>query len=326
MFKESVFLLLALFAIATCQAGDTKAKRWTQVSPCQYNAGGFWKVGTAEGISPYCLKVSDEPVITCETVGWNPPSSFVADPFLVFSLNETGQEDASAGPWTALYEMMDAKDSYGKIGAAMSWDSGENWYHQGTVLDVGSHLSYPGVYDDPVSGKRVLIPSNNGASGIEVYETEKFPFGWYFSHLASLDGSYGWVDPTLVYWEGMWYCFVEKNMVGYLFYSPSLFADNWIQHPQSPFSTDSRYMRCGGQIVVYNGYMWRFSQDGSTDYGIGVHIFRIDTLTPTEFSETLLKSMMAADLGVDWAQNYFHHISTKEISHNEWYALVDGYT
>jgi hypothetical protein len=320
----SVFVQLALFAIATCRAEPSTTSY--SVSPCEYNEGGMWKIGTAEGMSPYCLSVSDEPSITCETIGWNPPSSFVADPFLVFSRNCTGQEDAYSGPWYAFYEMMCAEDEIGKIGVAVSEDEGDNWEHLGTALDVGDHLSYPGVYDDPVTGKRVLIPENIEETGIQVFETDDFPFGWSLSHVFNLDDTYGWADPTLVYWENMWYCFLEKENVGYIFYSSSLFDDQWTQHPQSPFSVDARYLRCGGPFTVCDGQLWRISQDKTGGYGVGVHLLLVEKLTPMEFSETPMKSMMAKNLKLDWAADHFHHISGKEIAPNQWFALVDGFT
>ena len=46
-----------------------------------------------------------------------------------------------------------------------------------------------------------------------------------------------------------------------------------------------RYFRPGGRITEFNGYIYRYAQDGETDYGSLVRVFQIDILTTVNYME-----------------------------------------
>eukprot|EP00727_Mastigamoeba_balamuthi_P008068 m51a1_g3882 hypothetical protein (847) ;mRNA; r:41906-45119 len=295
-----------------------RGRMYSDPVPCGWDYEGSWQVGWARGTSPQTLELAKEQqaTFTCSITGSSPPSSFVADPFLVIPRN--------GSQWYATYEMKNLVRGIGEIGAAVSSDRGATWTHVGTALSEPFHLSYPGVYYDPPTGRTVMIPETHQSTGIRVYETtaDAFPLGWKHVHTAL--GGTGWVDPSAVWWRGLWYVFVTRRGSLRLFVTKSLLGSEWAEHPRSPITSSKRYGRCGGPPVVFDARVWRYAQDDDGAYGIGIHVFRIDELTPTEYRESLVRSVLPGEGGAAWTAGRLHHVCAVELSPGQWIALADG--
>lgn len=77
------------------------------------------------------------------------------------------------GAWLFV-EAFDVKEGYGKL-AVLPFDDGAFGDFE-LVLDSGSHLSYPFVFNH--GGKRYMIPESSAAAEMALYVADDFPFGW----------------------------------------------------------------------------------------------------------------------------------------------------
>jgi hypothetical protein len=64
--------------------------------------------------------------------------------------------------------------------------------------------------------------------------------------------------------------------------------------------TDSRIARGGGAPFRHEGQWYRLAQDCALGYGLGVHVLRIDELTPTTFRETRVATFRPSLAGPGW--------------------------
>lgn len=77
------------------------------------------------------------------------------------------------GAWLFV-EAFDVKEGYGKL-AVLPFDDGAFGDFE-LILDSGSHLSYPFVFNH--GGKRYMIPESSAAAEMALYVADDFPFGW----------------------------------------------------------------------------------------------------------------------------------------------------
>lgn len=77
------------------------------------------------------------------------------------------------GAWLFV-EAFDVKEGYGKL-AVLPFDDGAFGDFE-LMLDSGSHLSYPFVFNH--GGKRYMIPESSAAAEMALYVADDFPFGW----------------------------------------------------------------------------------------------------------------------------------------------------
>jgi len=137
------------------------------------------------------------------------------------------------------------------------------------------------------------------------------------------------VDPTLFYYNDLWWMFVSEtsNKNCYLYYSNNLTDPTaWIQHPQSPIvSNDASKARPGGRVIVLqNSKIIRFAQKCDKYYGEAVRAFEVDTLTITYYSEHENRCKPVIQTwGSDWNANGMHTIDPWWIG-DKWVAAVDG--
>ena len=97
------------------------------------------------------------------------------------------------------------------------------------------------------------------------------------------------VDPTLCAHEGRIFLFAndfaEGDFVLRLWTATSL-RERFDEHPASPVLISPRGGRMGGMLIESGGSLYRVGQDGSSGYGDGILLFRIDALSPAEYRET----------------------------------------
>ena len=186
------------------------------------------------------------------------------------------------------------------------------------VLDIGSHISYPYVFES--GGEVYLVPESEEAACVALYAATDFPAGW--RRRAVLFDNVLAVDPAIVQKDGLFWLFVNIRVDGaseddelHLFFSPALDGE-WRPHPQNPIVSDVRRARCAGRIFELNGALIRPSQDCARTYGHAVTFNRIDVLTPTDYSETAVSRM-----GPTWARGLS---ATHSYGFDSRFEVVDG--
>jgi len=263
----------------------------------------------------------DNPVINISqpSIGDASTIDFVADPFWVHDgsqyiayaevaytdTNTTTQE--KIGRWTS------------PAGESFSWD--------GLAIDEGdTHLAYPDAW---VQDGTTDIRPDKGSSGntdVTVY-TASSPTGTFSASetITELSGS-DRRDPTAIYhdptvhnWgdeQYRWYIIADEPTAQeiQLWYSDAGEGDitgrAWTEHPSSPIGDRTNYNGPGGRPVRYPNAVDIMYQ--SAESGEGVDVGRVDTLTPSAFSQSeygyVQPILGRARNSRDWRESASHHV------------------
>lgn len=182
------------------------------------------------------------------------------------------------------------------------------------VLQQPFHLSYPYLFE--YDGELYMLPEQKESRRVDAYRCVEFPFRW--ERAKTLMTGVRLVDANVFEHAGRWWmlCSVKLKWKG-LRYDESLFAysaehplsDRWIPHPANPLLRDFSRSRPGGRVLQEATGRWlRPSQDCTGRYGAGLNVSEIQTLTATEYRETLVWQQRGAALGwlgmhhLDWHQ------------------------
>ncbi len=272
-----------------------------------------WSIGIYAGIDPLHLAphpaLGDRSALTAEDIT-DVTAGFVADPFIVRD-----------GPrWHMFFEVLEAGSRRGVIGLAAS-DNGWSWRYQRIVLREPFHLSYPYVF--AAEGSYYMIPESGYAACIRLYRAAEFPHRWEL--VAQLLGGTYW-DASIIQWQGLWWLFALDDQASLcLFHAPQL-RGPWSSHPRSPIVRHNRNVsRPGGRLILYEGKILRYAQDGEPTYGSSLRAFRVDELSTTEYREhELTGSPVLAGTGRGWNATGMHHADAHELREGDWIACVDG--
>ncbi len=208
-----------------------------------------------------------------------------ADPFVV------EKEDG----YYLFVEEMSYKENVGHL-AVLELDKAGNITKNTTILDTGSHLSYPNIFQE--DGEWWMIPESGASRKISLYKATNFPYEWKLEmHLMENVKS---ADTTLHYHDNKWWMFtnIDEDEGSLLYNELFLFsADDfrtteWKAHPQNPIVSDVKSSRPAGKIFVENGKMIRPSQNSSHRYGYGLSFNEIMTLTQEEYKEKEISSIL----------------------------------
>lgn len=214
-----------------------------------------------------------------------------ADPFLFVYRNR-------------LYVFVEEK-KYGLNGVISSYSSSnlEIWEYHGVVLSEDFHLSYPQVFGcENFIG---MIPEATGSGSTWLYSTEDFPFRWQKVHCLV---NVPLLDATLVQRDGCYFLFgTDLNGVLRLYFSEEIKGD-FLEHPSSPITKDSKYSRCGGSFINQDGILYRLAQDGSRSYGRGLHAMKVEELNRNHYVERLVHEDFFPRTD-SWSQFGVHHLS-----------------
>lgn len=273
-------------------------------------------VGIYLGKSPFDVAPPPNvknPVLTAKDVT-DVRAQFVSDPFMV----------SENGAWHMFFEVFSRRTGRGAIGLAMS-DDGLTWAYQQIVLHEPFHLSYPYVFK--WKNQYYMIPETRAANSIRIYKAEHFPTKWSFVGKL-LDGRQG-SDPSVFYYAGRWWMFVETSAGRHdtlcLYYSDDLVGP-WTEHPKSPVNCgDASIARPGGRVLVIGDRVFRYAQDCKFVYGNQVRAFEITKLTTTDYEEKEVDgNPVLKGSGRGWNSLGMHHIDPHQIGKNRWIACVDG--
>lgn len=274
----------------------------------------IWSIGIYTSESPskgFSSGNVSNPVLTAKDVT-DISAEHVVDPFMLWE-NPT---------WYMFFEVVNAETKYGDIGLATSED-GLNWTYEQIVLDEGFHLSYPYVFK--WQNEYYMIPESNQANSVRLYKADDFPVQWRFVGTL-LDGN-DYVDSSISHFNDKWWLFTAttQNDTLHLYYAQELLGP-WMEHPESPIiEGDANIARPGGRVLVFNGRIFRYTQDDQPTYGNQVRAFEITELTTTSYKEKEVSGnpIVKAD-GTGWNGIAMHHIDPHQINENQWIASVDG--
>jgi hypothetical protein len=157
------------------------------------------------------------------------------------------------------------------------------------TLNLDCHLSYPFVFE--WRGEHYMIPETGDKNSVELYRSDSFPFNWKQEQVL-LEAKCP-LDATLIEVNGRWWMFVNIQEEGvsvnwdelHLYYADSPLGP-WKPHARNPVISDVRSARPAGRLFWSNNVLYRPSQDSSLRYGYAITINRVDSLSPTEYSET----------------------------------------
>jgi len=184
--------------------------------------------------------------------------------------------------------------------AVLEADS-EGTYRSSSVIDTGSHLSFPFLLER--DGVLYMIPESRATNCIPLYRCVNFPHQW--ERLPDLMSNVIAVDSVVHYREGRWWLFTNivenpgasSNDELFAFYADSFPTTQWTPHAANPIVSDVRSARAAGAIFQGGDGAWyRPSQDCSAKYGWRININRIDRLEPEHYQETRLSRVTP-----DWA-------------------------
>jgi hypothetical protein len=192
-------------------------------------------------------------------------------------------------------------ESYGHIVCAELYADGRLGRPE-RVLDTGSHLSYPNVFQ--VDGEWFMVPESSRAGVVTLYRAVEFPGHWV-RECDLLTGSTV-VDPTLLARDGRWYLFA--TLVGAdnasledlsCWSSPSL-TGPFVPHPHNPVVMNAYHARPAGAMFEEGGVLLRPAQDCSVAYGHGLSLQQVTTLSDEAFAEHTVAHRTA-----DWDPRLF---------------------
>lgn len=161
-----------------------------------------------------------------------------------------------------------------------------------TIIERPYHLSYPFIFE--FEGTLYMIPESAQNSTIELYRCTEFPGKWAF--VKNLMEGVKAYDSTLIFKDGKWWLFASMSEFPgtpssdelFLFWADSPLSQSWTPHPLNPIISDCKQARPAGRIVERGGQLYRPSQNCSIKYGYGFNLARIDTLTETDYGETVV--------------------------------------
>ncbi|WP_448203909.1 glucosamine inositolphosphorylceramide transferase family protein [Azospirillum sp. sgz302134] len=271
-----------------------------------------WSIGLYRGPSPLALRPldkADRPALTARDVT-DIPAQAVADPFLL-------RRD---GLWHMFFEVMNGATDLGEIAHATSPD-GLAWSYGAVVLREPFHLSYPQVF--AWDGAVWMVPETRQAESVRLYRATDFPRGWECVGTL-LHGRYA--DATLLNHDGRWWMFAQRGLDEMRLFMADRPDGPWREHPASPLWPGNRSRtRPGGRMLVHEGRILRFAQDGWPSYGSRLCVFEIDRLTETDYAEhELPESPILRATGTGWNAVGMHHIDAVPTDDGDWLAAVDG--
>lgn len=231
----------------------------------------------------------DSPLQLPKEMHWveHPADRFLADPFL-----------AREGDRTFVFaEDFSRRDGYATIGVFEPRAASSTFR---TVLDRGTHLSYPFVFRDPDTADWLMLPEMAAERRVTLFRASSFPDDWQ-EDTVLLDDIAAY-DPTIVERDGTFWLFYASGSRGsalddelHLAFATTL-RGPYTPHPSNPVKSDVMGSRPAGRLFDWNGKLVRPAQDSSGEYGYAVVFHEVTALTPTSFAETPL-----ARLVPDWA-------------------------
>jgi hypothetical protein len=247
-----VLLCVLLLATGCCARGNLSPAQPEEVR--RVRAPANWSIGILEGSTLTSLKPQAQcpnPRLTKDNLE-SPPSSFVADPFLV----------REGDLWFVFFELFNTASGKGEIGVAQSRDLCA-WSYKGVALAESFHLSFPYVFK--AGSDYYMVPESKKAGEIRLYKSLAFPMRWRFER-SLIQGEFS--DATPFHWQKRWWIFANRAPYSLMIFSSTNLRGPYTEHPASPiFAGDMSRARPAGRVVFDAGMPLRFVQDNREGYG-----------------------------------------------------------
>lgn len=211
--------------------------------------------------------------------------------------------------------------SYATSADGLSWTYGAAII--GEPLTGSSLCSYPFVFKVDGDWYMMLDDSNTNT---KLYKATTFPTVWV-DYSILINQSYQIRDSTPFKWGDYWYILLydSTNVKGRLFYSTTLYGNDYTEHPSSPIFSGNATSRPGGRPIIRDGVgVDVMIQDDSDGYGAAVRSFRFTNLSPTTITVTeLVTSPLLDGTGNpgDWNETGMHHLDRVD----DGLSAVDGH-
>ena len=224
------------------------------------------------------------------------------------------------GQMYVFFEQMSTADTHGYLSVA-KLDSAGQPSEATKILDVGSHLSYPHVFEHESSV--YLIPESTSTGSVSLYKADEFPNKWSF--VQNLLSDVDLADSTLHHDGKRFWMFcnswshrtVNERDELFLFYADSL-TGPWQAHPLNPVVTGVDRARMAGPLIHDGRHWYRASQYGAKRYGYGINLHRIEQLDITSYSETT-SGQILPDPSSQW-------LGCHSLSHVHGFTVIDRVT
>ena len=206
---------------------------------------------------------------------------FSADPFIFTDKN---------GNSNLLYEDYDYRARKGKISSTII----NNENKTSVAIEEDFHLSFPFILNH--NNNIYCIPESFEKNQIRLYKLDETSNKFQF--IKPLIENTAAVDPILFKHKNLWWLFFTKKDLPsvnlYAYYSKE-FDGNFKEHKNNPIKIDIRSSRSAGAPFYFNGMFCRPVQDCAKTYGDKIHINKIEKLSPTEFSEKTIETIMPVE-------------------------------
>jgi len=231
----------------------------------------YWNIGIIDDAIHVFLTPGIRPQVRwLPAPAWN---KHIADPFAIRRKKAVH----------ILFEDYDYRTSKGCISAMSVY--GKSLSPSEVVIDTPFHMSYPYLleYKDQI----YCVPETHEAQEVSLYKAKEFPHSWVKA--TTLIKDFAGLDNTIFQYEGRWWLLATDQNDGpecklKAWYAADLFGP-WKPHEANPVKVDVRSVRPAGTPFMYDGHLYRPSQDCSETYGRKTVLNRVIRLTPTEFKE-----------------------------------------
>jgi hypothetical protein len=176
------------------------------------------------------------------------------------------------------------------------------------VLDTGSHLSYPFVFEH--GGEVWLVPESGAAGTIDLYRAEAFPDRWVKE--ATLISGLTASDATLFEHDGRWWMLATVRDEGgaysdalHIWSAPQL-PGPWQPHRRNPVLVDIATARPAGRVVRRGAKLIRPFQDCDAGYGAALGLAEITRLDEDGFSQEVVATLRPGPL---WPGSRLHTLN-----------------
>lgn len=218
---------------------------------------------------------SDEPFAVLKPTA----EEWYADPFAV----------CKDGKYYVFMEVMSNSKGYGSIGVSQLDENGE-LSRPKIVLDTGSHLSFPLIFD--YNGKTYMTPESVATGEIPLYECVSFPDKWVLKDKIS-EGVY--CDTTVFENNGKHFAFTSSETDD--LYGCNLFLmeldENLHAVRKKLISKDYKISRQAGNIFYTDGSMYRVAQNcDNGEYGYCLEFLEITDTAFESYNEKWIKTVL----------------------------------
>ena len=205
-----------------------------------------------------------------------PKDRFWADPFPI-------ERD---GRYYVFIEELPFASNKGHI-SVMEVQPDGRWTKPVKVLERDYHLSYPFLFE--WQGALFMLPETGQNHTVEVYRCHRFPDDWRLEKV--LLENIRSADATLTNVGDRWWMFVNIGEVGtelydelHLYYADQPFG-NWQPHRCNPVKSDALSARPAGNLLHWQGALYRPAQVCAPLYGAAISLNKIERLDTEHFIE-----------------------------------------